>query len=408
MVVDASSMPLERVPKGWIAGVTALVLAAGAVGAAIQLASPGTEELVSRGEGLLAAGRADAAIEPATKAWQQSPSDPAALSLLGRVQLQLGRTVEAVASLERVPPGSSAFRQAQLLLAKALLLDGQWERAEDVLSAQVEAAPDDAAALEELRWLYFNLFRTRDVLRLLERRLAAGDLSALPDLLDSEYHGQAAHEASKYLDPVQARRPGQGLVMTALGICRWRTGLLDEGGQLLAQGLQKRPDDPHVRLMRAEFLLEQGNVDSAEEALIGSSEPVVEQPAGRFGRIVDHEEFWALRSRIAERRRNLKESLTLLDRALEINGARRDLLTRRASLLRLMGRTEDAAAAAMRAEAFGQAERLLRSAMERGLHRRPSRDDCLTLAALCRDVGKSAQADAWKRLATNDPGSHER
>jgi tetratricopeptide (TPR) repeat protein len=165
---------------------------------------------------------------------------------------------------------------------------------------------------------------------------------------------------------------------------------------LLSEVRGTLPDDPEAQLAAAEFHLECGEVDTAV-ALLGAPN---EARANAFSRdLRQREQFWSLQSQILERREEVQQSLDLLDRALALSPDRLDFLVRRATLLRLLSRAEEAASASRAAEDFRRSENQLREVFRRGAHHHPTREDCTLLSRLCGELGRESQSKGWQQLA---------
>ena len=287
-------------------------------------------------------------------------------------------------------------REASLPLAQTLLSQGEWDQALTALELLAGRQPPDLGVLEELRWLNFNLLRSREALRILHRKLAAGDLVALPDILDTQQRQPVPQESVRTLEEVDRKRPDQPVLLAALGRCRWHLGELAEARRLLARALEQRPDDAHIRLTMAEFLLEQGEIDEAEKLLLADG---AQGGPGLSAALAEDSQSWLLRAQIEDRRGHAAAALALLDRAVTLEPARIDLLTRRATLLRLLKREEEAREAAKQVDGRAAAARELSALVDAGKHRNPAHADALRFASLCETLGRSDESQGWTAIA---------
>ncbi len=318
------------------------------------------------------------------------PQDGEARYLLGGVLGAQGDVEGALQAFAAVPASAAVFRDAHRARALLLLGQGDLAAAETVLAEHVRQFPQDDAAAGELRWLYFNEFRRRDVERLLEDRLARNprDLPLLVELLMTEFRGPVAREGLDYLEQVQARRPGQPAVLRALGFCYWQIGDLRQARGCLDEALALGPDDAEARLLSANFLLDQGEVQAAERML----EPREEPSAPAAG---PDDREWFLRAELAERQRDLPAALAAVEAALERRPFELKYVHRRGLLLQRLGRAEEAAACFRRSDELGKCEMRLTELVWGGALAPPTRETCAEIADLCARRGRERHAAGW-------------
>ena len=331
------------------------------------------------------------------------PEDPESLVIVAQSFLKDGDALQAITLLEKVPRNVAAYRQGGYSLALALLAEARLEQAESVLTDLLDRYPRHRPAREELRWLYFNEFRTRDVLRLLEETLvqAGGEYSALPELLDSEYNAQSPQEGINYLADANRRQSDQAPVMTALAHCHWQLGQLDTAQALLDRAAALEPENVQTRLLRSTVLLERNQIQRALVALLGDEQ---EGSASSLkGALERDDRYWHIRSRIAEAQDDGEGALREIERALTIRPDELAYSARKADLLRLLGRNSEAGEAAHRVARIVSTKQEVRMMMEKGKHRSPNREDCLRIAELCRQRGRTVQADAWASVSQRFP-----
>lgn len=324
------------------------------------------------------------------------PGHADALGVHGRSLVAEKQFEPAITSLEEIPHDADAFRDAGYPLGIALLATARLAEAEEVLADYVARYPENRAARDELRWLYFNEFRTHDVIGLLEEALRPplNDLTVLPDLLDSEYHAQTPYEGVAYLDDINRRRPDQVPVMRGLAYCRWQMGQLDEAEQLLERAAVLAPEDLRIPLLWSTLLIDRKEYERARSVLPDDLPPDASTPlsSGDVG------QYWYIRSRLAEAADDIPWALAHLEKAVAIQQADRSYQARRADLLRLLNRDDEATEAAQVVGRLAAAEREIQSMMEAGRHHQPTAADCRKFADLCRTLGKTAQADGWLRV----------
>jgi tetratricopeptide (TPR) repeat protein len=361
--------------------------------AACQRAIPSQ---IMAAERLLNAGKFAAASEKAANVLWWDPQQPEALSVSGRCLLGEGQADQASTVLAKVPVDSAAFEKSGHSLATAYLKSGELEQAELTLRRYLDRFPADEAARDELRWLYFNQFRTRDLINLLEEKLklatgALGQLTTLADLLDSEFRQQVPFEGAGYLSQIDELKPGQGMVNLALGYAQWRMGNVPAARQRLQTALATHPDHPQVRFVVTAFLIEQGQLADAQAIL---TRPPIPETDDRY---------WSLRSQLAEQEKNATAALEYLDRAVQLHGNDQRYAGRRVTLLRELGRDQEVAPAAKVAHELLQADRELADLVEARAHYQPTRPLAVRIATLCQQLGKSLQARYWQALAPQLP-----
>lgn len=248
-------------------------------------------------------------------------------------------------------------------------------------------------AREELQWLYFNQFRTRELEQLLESHLARepANFSLLNHLMMSSCRPPVPREGVNYLEQVEARQPGQPGVVRGLGYCYWQFGELAKAREFLDRAWQSDSADVETRWVVAAFLLEQGEVAAAER-ILRPSESIPAEWAG-------DDRWWWLSSQAAESEGRNAEALDLLERALERRPAEIKYVHRRGMLLQKLGRRVAAD------EAFRTANRLEGCQMElteialSGALADPTPELCRQLAKLCDCLGRTRQAAGWRALA---------
>lgn len=364
------------------------------------------QQIVSEARLLLERGRPDDALSCLSPLLQPHIQSSDATELAGLAHLQQQAPEKARQLWSRLPPQSAAWGRIGFPYAKAAMAAGDWDAALHGLRASIKESPQDLAALDELRWLYFNLLRSPEALAALEKKLEAGDLQALIDLLETEHRRQIPQEGLKTLRGINEKVPEQSCVGLALGVCYWQLGDIEKAEKHLLNASRKGDDAAYATITVAAFLLERGQVDTAETLL------QIVQPEGDKGVTLPpalRETYWSLKADIDERRKRYDQALLSVDRALAVGPARKELLNRRAGLLRLLRRPEEAAAAARRAERLEAQERRLWELVDAGTHRNPTPADCQTFSDLCEDLGRKLQARGWqeirRRLQSSGGGS---
>ncbi|MFH1266899.1 MAG: tetratricopeptide repeat protein [Planctomycetota bacterium] len=391
-----------RIRALWIAG--GIVLAGGLLYAGfltwVKTTSPRT---IADAERLL--GRGDPAAARESLGWLlwSQPDHADALMLLGKC-LEAEQDLDAAAeAFGRVPVDSSRHEEASFCQAVAYLNRARIETADAALVKHLKRYPrggkhpHSEAAHEELKWLYFNMFRRRELEQLLTASLERrpGDFTLLFHLLYSEFRPQVEQEAVGFLKQIDQKQPGQPSVQLALAHCHWKLGETEAAWQQLEAALESRPEHLETRLVAADFLLEQDQLDSAE-TLLSLNENASSSLGGQFQR---DDRWWSLRSRLAQLRGKGEAALEHLGEAIALRPFERQHLHRRGTLLQVLGRAEEAAKAFADAKQIEQCESRLATIVLSGELERPSVDLCLQVADLYEKRGRKLQATGWRYVA---------
>jgi tetratricopeptide (TPR) repeat protein len=348
--------------------------------------------LLSRGENEAARGRLQRLL------WFNSES-PEAHVLLGRAHYMAGEYQQAIDVLDRVPADAPSNRQAGMLRVDACLALADLHHAEQALVDHIRRYPNELRATDELRWLYFNQFRHREVELLLMEALhnTSDRYDVAFDLLMTEFRGPVAREGIEYLQQINTLRPDQPEVLSALGFCHWRLGDMDRGLEMLKASLRLEPGNELTRYRIAELCLEQGDVATARDCLAEFSK--VSDGRSRSG-FSDGDDRWNwLMSRCAERDNDIESALELIERALAQRPFELKYVQLRGRYLQLLGRSELAAQAFAESRDLGACEIRLTEIVWSGALQQPDAALAGEVAELCRRRGRELEAELWDTLA---------
>ncbi|MEZ6129886.1 MAG: tetratricopeptide repeat protein [Planctomycetaceae bacterium] len=325
------------------------------------------------------------------------PDNPRANLALGKIELAAGNANEAIKRLRRIPEESDLYAAASLQVATTLAFDGQLTLAEEELERYFQRCVPAQAAWD----LYFRILylqsRTRDVISLLERKLNFGTV-ALSDakfLLKAEFVPQDPGEGLEVLQEIHRKHPADINAQVALAISLRRRNQASESERLLRSALDREPGHLRARIMLAQWLADQPEIQLAKEVLwqrsgypaLSLTEPIAQD-----------DRFWQLSSRLAERDQEISLALQYIDRALEIRVRDKRYLSQRAQILRRLSDKSAANIAAQLSVEAGQIEQTL-YLMSREFENRPiDATDCHEVAELYRRLGRPSRSQVWERL----------
>jgi len=321
------------------------------------------------------------------------PQNAEALMMLGDLLRTDGNRPEAASCYLRVQPEASEFRQAGVNLAETLLEMSDLAGSELQMARHLESFPGERLIWDELRWMCFNQFRTRDVDELSHWWLKGhpDDSQALIHLLLGVFRPQVPQEGADYLRQIDEQVPGQVSVMRALAWAAWQSGRIDESKRLMNDAWQLSADDPRTRLLSAEILIEEQDYEAAARTL---GESPISIDGEVFGGQVDRWHW--LRSRILQQQDEMAEALSQLDRAIELRSNNLEYIHARALLLRQQGRDAEANEAFERARAIELCKKRFAEIAFSGAWQRPSPELCVEIADLYRQSGDPLVATFWR------------
>lgn len=345
--------------------------------------------------------RDSAAAERVGLALLHDPAVPIALRdevawKLGNAASEQPLSHPAVAYYLQISEASSYKQAAGAQIALSLLGEGQLQAAEQWMVQHLQRFPDDQAIRSELRWTYFNQYRTRELEALLLSRIElqqADQYRWLIDLLTGEFRHQLAREGLPYLQRIDQRVPGQRAVQLALGTAYWQIGELPQAEAYFAELAQTSATDWNTGLILAEYALEQGQVDIAAALLQGLRPAIAQSPAP-----ITADRWWYLDSLLLEARGQRAEQAEALAQARALRPSELEYLQKSGSAAQQSGVQPERSWP----ELAHQQETIRAELSElvlRGLHERPSVTMCLRLAELETTRGRTVAAAGWKRFA---------
>lgn len=283
-------------------------------------------------------------------------------------------------------------------LAMQHLTNYRVEEAERVLLQVLASHPDSVRVRDELRWMYFNQFRHRELESLLEEglRVRPQDLTLAVDLLMSEFRPQNPREVLPYWERTVGQQAEQPRVLATLAYCYARVGDADKAEEAFQVALNLGHSDILVRVRVAEFLIDRGDLVAAEQVLGG---PTAADQLGSKDNLYQDQVWWN-QSLIAESQADLTTALAHIDRALVRYPNELSYVQRRGTLLQRLDRIDEAASCFKHANELESHVGRLTEIVLSGDLENPTVALCREIADLCRQRGKVIQSETWKRAAT--------
>lgn len=385
---STSSSPARR---GWrvVVGLSLFTIASGVLWSLMPAPD------IARARRLLAIGDLETAQTELESILSQDPQHTEALLTLGNLLRSRRDYIGATSCYSRVRRESADFRQASISHAQTLLEMFDLAEAERQMQRHLELFPDERLIWDELRWLCFNQFRTRDVEELSHWWLKdhPNDTQALTHLLLGVFRPQVPQEGTAYLQRMHAAFSQQAPVIRALAWAAWQSGGDSvDAKRFLEQAWQISADDPRTRLLSAEILIEELNFEAAERVL---GEVPVEVSGEMFGGQADR--WYWLRSRILLEQDKLDEALHHVDRAIGRSSGQLEYIHSQAILCKQLGRDQQATEAFNTARTIELCRKRFAEIAFSGAWEHPSSELRQEIAHLCQQCGDNRVAELWRR-----------
>lgn len=319
---------------------------------------------------------------------------------VARVDRAAGRLDTAASRLRLISGESPLAAEARAELGIIALAEGRVEAAEQALRMAVSERLDFQPARDELRWLYFNTFRVREVERLLEAwlELHPDDFRSLLDLHFAEFRRQLPREGRPFLERLESQQPGQLAVLRGLAYCDWQAGDAGSARDRFAQAVDRAPTDVETRLLAAEFALEQGWSELSRALLDVSDKAFLAQAEA-------DDRWWGLRGRLARSAGQAAEAVALLANAIERRPRESVWRQERGLALRDLGRAAESAADLGMAVRLEQAKAEMANLVFSGRLEDPDRATIEQMAGLCEQRGQRVAHRCWFLWSQRAAGS---
>ena len=275
------------------------------------------------------------AIQSLRQALGQSPRDPEIMTLMARAHEREGNRELMAEMLSLAVEASNGAPEDSLRYATYLAGEGQTRAAEDVLLDALRATPEEVALVDALGQLYVS---TEDWPRVEQavdtlRKIGTAQATAAADGLVTRQ--LAAQERGDELMTFLEGLSDEGQSRADVAIVRAQLARGDAEAALAhaETALEKAPDDPVLRFVRASVLAGMGRLDEAEAAYRALIE---EQP--------DAERVWLALYRLALARGDAEGADAVLDQAIAAVPESATLQWTRAGALEREGDVEGAIA----------------------------------------------------------------
>lgn len=379
--------PIHRRRRGWLPPLLLL-------GAHLVLSGCQNAISLSAIEAAVRRGDLSAANRMVDEYVRQHPTDTAGLQLQARLAEASRDPRRAAAALSALVHQSPDDIDLQRKYGMALLASNQYDRAEAVLREALRRQPADEATRTELQWILFHQLRERELEAFLESCLEREPAShrLLYHLLVSAQKRPNPHESMPILEQIDRAVPHQRNIGLGLARCAWKLGDIDKARSLFETARALGPVDPEFSLTLAEFELEQVNPAGVAAALAPTSAVSLEHWQA-------NDRWWWLQSQVALQRGELEPALAAVSEACQRYPRSLTYQHSRVTLLRLLGRGDDAAALEQDVAARREADRRLYAIVHSGELDRPTPALLQELAELCDRQQKPLQAAGWRVLA---------
>ena len=239
------------------------------------------DALKMRAAWLIREDKPDAAIVDLRTALNNAPRDVDILMLMAEAHLRAGQRELAGERLALAVEVSNSAPQVALRYADFLLQDGRTQPAEAVLLAARKLNPDSLPVLQKLAdlWLTQQDWPRLQGLVADLRGIDTTDASTLAGNLQAAIMlGQNRTEEGLSHARRASSQAGDDRALALTVMTRLRDGETDKARTLVAEALDKRPDEPGLRLLSAVVDAAAGDTDKAETTLRAL---VAERPHGR-------------------------------------------------------------------------------------------------------------------------------
>jgi tetratricopeptide (TPR) repeat protein len=384
---DNASKNATRLRRRWASGIGVAILLA--VGSIVSIKSsrvslPSVEAALQKGDLPAATSLVDHYV-------RETPEDVRGWMLKATIAERTGSLRDTAAAYSR----ASGLRPTDLSLlhrcAKSLMKTAQFQSAEVVFRNALNVSSNDESAQTELQWMLFHQQRDRELEEFLEACLRKEPNSPrlLFHLVMTSQKPPNPLESLPVLEKIDADCPGQSSIELGIARCAWRMGDIPRARKLFDKVIKTAGISNELALTLAEFEFEQTNLKAAEDYLTSVSDG--------SGSSVD-DRWWWLTGQIAQHRRKYEDALHAYTTAAGLRPRELRYLHSRATLLQIVGRTQEATELQTQVEARRVAERQLYLIVNGGGLGDGSAVVCKDISRIQRILGKNLQAEGWALL----------
>jgi len=328
---------------------------------------------------------------------QQSPDDLRGWMLqadLAELNKDFPKAAVAYSAVVQLRPDDIRIRHQY---AKALLQSSQFQLAEDAYRAILDRKGTDEIAQTEIQWILFHQQRDRELEDFLEAclKLEPGNSRLLFHLLVSSQKPANPLESLPLLEKIDADCPSQRSIELAVAECAWRMGDLRRSRGLFNSIVQKHGLDASLALTLAEFEFEQTRPEVAKKYL---DWPLDDSTDVSNASQQQKDVWWWMKAQIAQSQRQFDVALEAMTEACRLRPRELRYIHARASLLQLLGRSQEATALQAEVAQRRIADRELSRLVNGGNLHQADISVLMEIARHCRTLGRTFQADNWELL----------
>lgn len=379
--------------RRWLSGLSVLILLS--MGG-VYLLFPSRVSLQSA-DSAMQSGDLSAATSLINNYLEHSPEDVRGWMLKATLAERTGNLRDVADAYSR----ASALRPTDLNLlhrcAKSMMKSAQFQSAEAVFRMVLNLNSNDELAQTEIQWMLFHQQRDRELEQFLEACLQRepGSERLLFHLVMSSQKPPNPLESLPVLEKIDADCPGQSSIELGIARCTWRMGEIPRARKLFGTVIKTIGISSDLALTLAEFEFEQTNLQAADDYLRSVSDG--SKPS-------EDDRWWWLTGQIAQHRRRFEDALAAYTTAARLRPRELRYLHSQATLLQIVGRTEEAAKLQSEVEARRNAERQLYLIVNGGQLNEASAKVCSDISEIQRSLGKNLQAEGWTLLGRRRSG----
>ncbi len=318
-----------------------------------------------------------------------------------RRAVEVGSFLEAVRAARAVPRTGSLAAEARLIEGVGMRKLNRWQAAEDLWKEAMRIDPQVPQAVWQLLGCYFMEQRFREAeelaLRVYPIEPDPRDRTLLLLELVREDNERLSPEATVVeLEPVTVVEPENFHALRVVGQCFVQLRRFAEGAALIEHAHKLNSNDTENWFTLVWYLYETGDLSRLGEVFEQLPEAAANQ--ARFQR---YRGMWA------EAVDNSADAERAYRAAIELDSADRKAHYQLARLLRARGAESEATRHEAESRRLDDAREALAGVYQKAvqMNNDPSSDLCREFSRLCRELGRTRQAELWDQEASRRPSS---